>query len=163
MFNYWFPVLAFLLTGLAVYWVVFRDGSSTIPVNQSRDGTNIPASVSEADIVEIERELGVALPADYRAFLSSIRDASIDETEVLDSAEAIVDATKLYRSGLGRLPNWPAELVYIGDQADACPYALNCNSGEVARLDKGNIGHAPLDRYASFTDLIAYLRAAHSA
>ena len=41
-------------------------------------------------------------------------------------------------------------MVYIGDQADACPYVIDTNSGEVAKLDKGNCTLEPIQTHTDF-------------
>jgi hypothetical protein len=103
------------------------------------------------DVADIERSLDVSLPRAYVEFLTARRgDSALDATEVLDDATAIVNATELYRRGFEGLRRWPRELVYVGDQADACPYVLNCTSGEVMQTDKGNLERPALQRWTSF-------------
>jgi hypothetical protein len=104
------------------------------------------------DIARIESALGVTLPEDYRGFLlSERRDDSIDETSVLDDPDAIVDLTQAYRKGFEGLQPWPQRYVYAGDEADACPYFVDCDTGEFCRSDKGNLSRAMLERHSSFS------------
>jgi hypothetical protein len=105
-----------------------------------------------SDLARIESALGVTLPADYRAFLQRPRtdDDAVDETSVFADADTIIAATRDYRAGFAGLPPWPHHLVYVGDESDACPYAIDCVSGKLIRTDKGAFGNAPLAEYASF-------------
>ena len=104
-----------------------------------------------SDIAHIERSLNVSLPHAYVEFLTATRVGSVlDGTEVLDDAKVIVEATELYRQGFDGLRRWPKELVHVGDQADACPYAVNCTTGEVMQTEKGNLDRPPLHRWPSF-------------
>lgn len=104
------------------------------------------------DIARIESALGVTLPEDYRGFLLSERRVDrIDETSVLDTPDAIVDLTQTYRKGFEGLQPWPQRYVYAGDEADACPYLVDCETGEFCRSDKGNLSRAMLERYTSFS------------
>jgi hypothetical protein len=104
------------------------------------------------DIARIESALGVTLPEDYRGFLSSERsDDRIDEVSVLDDPDAIVDLTQAYRKGFEGLQPWPQQYVYAGDEADACPYLVDCGTGEFCRSDKGNLSKAMLERHPGFS------------
>ena len=110
------------------------------------------------DVAQIERSLDVSLPSAYVEFLTTRRAASaLDRTELLDDATAIVEATELYRRGFEGLRCWPGELVYVGDQADACPYAVSCTTGEVMQTDKGNLDRPALQRWSSFQAFAASL------
>ncbi|MCW1926558.1 SMI1/KNR4 family protein [Luteolibacter arcticus] len=103
------------------------------------------------DIVRIERELAVELPADLRRFLAGTRDDfDPDEVAVLDDAEAMIERTLEYRRGFAGMPPWPESWVYLGDEADACPYCLDCATGRVAQLHKGDAGQEPLGQHESF-------------
>ncbi len=107
--------------------------------------------MKRADVAHIERSLEVSLPRAYVAFLTARRgNSALDATDVLEDATAIVNATELYRRGFEGLRPWPSELVYVGDQADACPYAVNCTTGEVMQTDKGNLDRPALRRWSSF-------------
>lgn len=111
------------------------------------------------EIEAIESALGIALPAPYRAFLASPRDPGlIDDTTVLDDPQAIIEATRDYRNGFGGLPPWPAHYLYVGDEADACPYVLDCVSGTLFRSDKGHPTKRPLERYSDFAAFVAAKR-----
>jgi len=139
-------VLIALIAALILWRVFARKGSAP--------GTSIPALpvnlLSPSDIASIATALGVTLPADYARFLQAQRPAAIDETSVRDDAELIIEFTREYRDS----SRWPAHLVWIGDEADACPRVLDCNSGEVFRVEKGNLEKA-WDRYASFSAFVA--------
>jgi SMI1 / KNR4 family (SUKH-1) len=106
--------------------------------------------LSASDVEAIEVALGVALPADYVRFLQTERPQAIDETTVRDDAELIIGCTHDYRDS----NQWPAHLVWIGDEEDGCPYVLDCISGEVFRLQKGNLRKA-WDKHPSFSAFVA--------
>lgn len=38
-----------------------------------------------------------------------------------------------------QLPESPPQYVYIGDEDDACPYALDCENGSVTYTDHGDL------------------------
>ncbi|MEQ1513359.1 MAG: SMI1/KNR4 family protein [Lysobacteraceae bacterium] len=107
------------------------------------------------DIARIESTLGVTLPKDYRGFLSSERDDDrIDETSVLDDSDAIIDLTRTYRKGFEGLQPWPERYVYAGDEADACPYLVDCDTGAFCRTDKGDLSRDMLERYPGFSAFV---------
>lgn len=108
------------------------------------------------DVARIESTLGVSLPDAYRGFLLSERtDDRIDATSVLDDPEAIIASTLDYRNGFEGLSLWPKRFVYVGDEADACPYLIDCDTGAFARSDKGDLSRAMLERYADFDAFVA--------
>ncbi len=107
--------------------------------------------MTETAIAKIESVLGVRLPADYRSFLK--RPCSldvIDDSSVCRDPKLIIEATQEYRSGFSGLPPWPASLVYVGDESDACPYVIDCTTGSFTRTDKGSLKQPPLDEWSSF-------------
>lgn len=137
--------------GPVIWWVFFRMDEKTNQENYVPEEIEL---MSEDDILLIENLLDVKLPNDYVAFLRNRRDIDIDNTTVHDSAKQIIEATNEYRNGFSGLPAWSRELIYIGDEADACPYVINCTSGEVLHTDKGNINREPMSRYNSFSDFV---------
>lgn len=111
------------------------------------------------DIAAIEEKLGLKLPADYRTVLCGPDAARLDEAGLFDDASLIVRRTKEQRAGYGGAPPWPDSVVYIGDQEDACPYALDVISGCIVQTDHGNLSSRPLARYANILELAAELLA----
>ncbi len=120
-------------------------------MTSAEDTDPAPQSLSAADVDRIERELGVSLPGDYRKALLGARPAGVDQTSMLDSADLIIGFTTDYRNGFAGLPRWPKQYVYIGDEADACPYALDCVTGRIIKLDKGNPDTKPISEFASLS------------
>ncbi len=99
--------------------------------------------------------LGVTLPKDYRGFLSSgSGDDRIDDTSVLDDPDAIIALTQSYRKGFEGLQAWPEHYVYAGDEADACPYLIDCDTGEFCRTDKGDLSREMLERHPDFSAFV---------
>jgi hypothetical protein len=113
--------------------------------------------MTEADIAKIESALGLTLPTDYRCFLTEEAelDGDLDDTTALREADSIIESTLEYRQGFAGLPPWPQHWLYVGDEADACPYVLDCQNGRLLRTDKGNLHRPPLDEYPSFADFAA--------
>ncbi len=116
------------------------------------------------DVARIESTLSVSLPDAYRGFLLSERtDDRIDATSVLDDPETIIASTLAYRNGFEGLSPWPKPFVYVGDEADACPYLIDCDTGAFARSDKGDLSRAMLERYANFDAFVASRMSAASS
>lgn len=138
-----------LVGGPALYWVFFKMDSSPA---DSPMPTEAIRPFSDSDVARIESGLNVRLPDDYATFLTQDRsEATVDDTTALSDADAIIAATQEYRRGFAGLPPWPHFYIYIGDETDACPYALDTASGRVIRMDKGNLDRAPLAQYPTFT------------
>jgi SMI1 / KNR4 family (SUKH-1) len=138
-----------LVGGPAFYWVFFKMDSSPIDFPTPSEAVRL---LTDNDVARIESALNVRLPDDYVTFLIQDRsDATVDDTTALSDADAIIEATQEYRRGFAGLPPWPHLYVYIGDEADACPYVLDTESGRVIRMDKGNLDRAPIAEYPTFT------------
>lgn len=151
-----------LIGGPALWWVFFRmDGSPEVAPAMPEPVRRL----SDEDIASIERELDVTLPASYKRFLTEREegsDVAIDAESVRDDARTVIDVTLQYRAGFAGLPAWPAAWVYVGEEADACPHAVDCESGVCLRVDKGNPLREPLERHADF-DAFLRLRYANAA
>jgi hypothetical protein len=107
--------------------------------------------MNESEIKNIETSLGVFLPESYRSFLKVERVTdNIDDTTVLADAAIIIESTQEYRNGYFSLKPWPNDLVYVGNEADACPYAIDCTTGKFIRTNNGNLVEKPLAVYESF-------------
>lgn len=107
--------------------------------------------MTEDQIRILEDSLSLKLPADYRRFLTEDPGEDLlDDTTVMRDVDAIIEATLDYRKGFEGLPPWPSHWLYMGDEADACPYVLDCLTGELIRTDKGHLNREPLTRYPSF-------------
>ncbi len=143
-----------LIGGPALWWVFNRMDAPPKPP----EGDPLPAGpMRSSDIRKIEVDLGVTLPDCYKMFLSSESPEEVDGTSVMRDASLIISATTDYRTGKFSAPCWPAHFVYIGDEDDACPYALDCNTGEVVETDHGNLKKTPIAKYASFELFISNL------
>jgi hypothetical protein len=143
------PVLLVLMALIAalILWRVFARKDRAPEMMIPAPPINL---LSPSDIASIETALGVTLPADYARFLQTQRPEAIDETSVRDDAELIIGFTREYRDS----NQWPGHLVWIGDEADACPRVLDCISGELFRVEKGNLQKA-WDRHPSFSAFVA--------
>jgi len=109
----------------------------------------------------IESSLGVALPDVYKSEMTAFPWPAFQgssEASLWDDPTQIVEQTLEYRSGFGGAPPWPAEFVVIGDEDDACPYAINCTTGRIIQTDHGNLKNPPLQEFDQITDLVSELR-----
>ena len=109
----------------------------------------------------IEASLGINLPASYKNVMAAFPWPTFQgstEVSLWDDPTPIVEQTLEYRSGFGGAPPWPAEFVVIGDEEDACPYALNCTSGRIIQTDHGDLKKTPLREFDDITELVAELR-----
>lgn len=111
------------------------------------------------DFAEIESSLAVQLPENYRTLLSGPTCPVLGETGLFDDPSLIIARTLEQRSGYGGAPAWAKQFVYVGDQEDACPYALDCGSGRVVQTDHGNLAAEPLKLYRSIDELASELLA----
>lgn len=113
-------------------------------------------AMTEASVQKIESTLGVVLPTDYRAFLKqSPRPEIPDDTSVYSHPDMVIEATLEYRQGFAGLRAWPTNWVCFGDEADACPYAVDCASGRVLRTNKGHFDSRPLEEWNAFSAFVA--------
>ncbi len=118
-----------------------------------------PPIMTKSEIAKLSESLQVTLPQSYREFLSRARPEEIDDTSLLGDPDIIIEATNDYRRGFVGLPPWPNEYIYLGDEADACPYVLDCITGIVRQLQKGNIDAAPIKTWSSFENFVAFYSA----
>lgn len=140
------------LGGPALWWVFYR--MDTNP-RQPLQGDSLPtAAMTPSEVREVEAALGLSLPGAYVRFLSS-GISSIDGVSALRTVALIVDATMMYRKGEIGIPAWPSHFICIGDEADACPYALNCITGEVIHTRKGYLDEKPIARFQTFDAFVA--------
>lgn len=137
-----------VIAGPMLWWVFYRDGYDGAASAKLTEDPVLRMSVQE--ISRVEAELQLTLPAAYADFLRTRGDYP-DNTTVLDTADLIIGCTTEYRHGIYGAPPWPWHLVCIGDEADACPYALDCLSGEIVQTHKGNTTARPIARFADFT------------
>lgn len=145
------PAMWFLVLLLSIAaWTLWR---TLMRKDDAPQAIVPPTSInllSASDVAAIEAALSVTLPTDYARFLQAERPEAIDETSVRDDAELIIGFTRDYRDDC----QWPTQLVWIGDEADGCPRVLDCISGEVFRVEKGNLEKA-WDRHPSFSAFVA--------
>jgi hypothetical protein len=141
-----------------IYYIFWVDGSAVPKPDPSAWGPIDP--MSEEDIEKIEFTLQVKLPADYAEFLRAGRSQDVIDSETVScSVSRIIEATTSYRQGLYGLQPWPASYIYVGDEADACPYVLDCESGRFFQTHKGNLKTNPLSSYASFSEFVEHCEA----
>src|SRR4030095_5922549 len=114
----------------------------------------------------MEQRLQVQLPAAYKAAVVPYpwpELANSTHYSLWDDAALNVKRTLEYRAGYGRAPAWPLQCVHIGDDDDACPYALNCSDGTIIKTDHGNLTKTPLDTFPDAHAFVTYLQAALSS
>ncbi|MHA3771751.1 SMI1/KNR4 family protein [Verrucomicrobiota bacterium sgz303538] len=141
-----------ILIGAAILWGMYTRQARRD--SKPRSGTAVPSMTNE-DIQKIEQSLGVRLPSACATFLKSPRPLEIDEVTVLADPALVIQRTQQYRTGFGGAAPWSPEFVCLGDESDACPYALDCSSGLIVQTDHGSLNRKPLARYSSFAEFIA--------
>jgi hypothetical protein len=108
----------------------------------------------------MEVRLHVTPPSDYKGVLLAYpwpEFAGGSEFSLWDDAVLNVERTLEYRNGYGGAPAWPSDYVHIGDDDDACPYAMSCSDGTIVKTDHGNLTARPLSRYGSVETLVREL------
>jgi hypothetical protein len=98
--------------------------------------------MTSTDLDKIEQTLGLRLPADYRTLMTGDSADRLVNSGLFTDAGKVIERTLEQRNGFGGAPPWPARFVYLGDQEDACPYALDCTSGRVTHSDHGRLDSA---------------------
>lgn len=112
-------------------------------------------------ITMIEEKLHVTLPTAYKQIVTSFPWPEFSggtEFSLWDDAPLNVERTLEYRGGYGGAPPWPLDYVHIGDDDDACPYALRCTDGTIVKTDHGNLTARPLARFASMETFVRQLQ-----
>lgn len=141
-----------LVGGPLLYWIFFKMDNDSLP-ESVLDQNELPSSLLASDIKQIEARLGITLPLAYSNFLKARHNHPlIDDTTIMCDINSIVEDTLMWRHERN---SWPNRWLCIGDEADACPYALDCENGRLIRTDKGNPTAPPLDEYENFE---AFLR-----
>ena len=109
----------------------------------------------------IESALGITLPDSYITVMTNYpwpEFAGSTGASLWDDPTPIVEQTAEYRNGFGGAPTWPREMVFIGDEDDACPFALNCETGRIVQTNHGNLNKAPLQEFDDITAFVLELR-----
>lgn len=152
-------VVVLFVTALVAGFILWVKVASRGPLPVPPPHVPVDPMTSE-QIDSIETALDVKLPQALRDFLGRTREENDpDEVMVLPWPEAIIGFTLDFRKGfVEEMMPWPARFVYLGDQADACAYALDCESGEILHTHKGYLENKLLERYASFEDWLAASR-----
>jgi hypothetical protein len=117
--------------------------------------------MTSQELRAIESSLGITLPHEYKTAMAAYPWPAFQgsqEASLWDAPAPIIEQTLEYRSGFGGAPPWPAEFVVIGDEEDACPYALKCTSGRIMQTDHGNLNKAPLQEFDGIKELVCELR-----
>jgi len=118
--------------------------------------------MTDDQLSTMEAELQVSLPHAYKrlmvAFPSPELRGGIEYSQI-DDAALNIERTCEYRAGYGGAPPWPSDFVHIGDDDDACPYALRCSDGTIVKTDHGNLTKQPLATFATIDILARRIRA----
>jgi hypothetical protein len=113
------------------------------------------------ELTAMEQQLQVTLPDAYKQIMLSYpwpQFASTTDSSLWDDAALNIERTLEYRAGYGGAPPWPLEYVHIGDDDDACPYALRCSDGTIVKTDHGNLRERPLKEFASPDALVQQIQ-----
>ena len=114
------------------------------------------------DLTTMEQQLGVILPDRYKQIMLSYpwpKFASTTDFSLWDDAALNIERTFEYRAGYGGAPPWPLDYIRIGDDDDACPYALQCSDGAIIKTDHGNLTKRPLEEFATVDAFVRQLQA----
>jgi hypothetical protein len=114
----------------------------------------IRITMTESELERVEAELSITLPGYYKGlFLDRLKPGQIwsDTTTLCHDAAWIIKVTHEYRDGYAGAPPWPATLLFVGDEDDACPYVLDLAVDPVTvyRLDHGDYQRAYLGEWSS--------------
>lgn len=116
-----------------------------------------------AQLSRMETQLQVRLPTAYKDVVASFpwpEFTGSTEFSLWDDDSLNIKRTLEYRAGYGGAPSWPADYIHIGDDDDACPYALRCSDGTILKTDHGNLTAQPL---ATFESMEIFVRALQDA
>lgn len=114
--------------------------------------------MTSAHLQMIETSLGIILPETYKCAMAPFPWPAYQgstETSLWDDPVAIINQTNAQRAGFGGAPPWPTHYVVIGDEDDACPYALDCQTGTVIWTDHGYLNENPLAKFPNVAELVA--------
>lgn len=114
------------------------------------------------DIAMMEQRLEVELPAAYKAVVVPYPWpglANSTDYSLWDDAALNIERTLEYRAGYGGAPPWPLNYVHIGDDDDACPYAIDCSDGTITKTDHGNLTKTPLNGFSDARAFVTCLQA----
>lgn len=109
----------------------------------------------------MEEQLQVSLPTRYKDILCAFPWPEFiggTDFSLWDDAALNIERTLEYRSGYGGAPPWPVDYVHIGDDEDACPYALHCSDGTIVKTDHGNLTVQPLSEFANIDTFVSQLQ-----
>lgn len=86
--------------------------------------------MTEEQLNEIELNLDIKLPENYRAFMVLITNDCLlgnTDTELWDSSEELIRKNKELRKGenFGKCEPWPEHLYFIGDPLTTCGNAID--------------------------------------
>jgi hypothetical protein len=115
--------------------------------------------MTNEDLNQIERQLGLTLPRDYRQMILSFP-ISVSkgkaEPPMWDMLNEVITANNDYRRGYGGTPAWPDHYFFIGDDGAACPFLLDLsqNPAKLLQLDHGN-PNVVLNRWSSLESWMA--------
>ena len=112
------------------------------------------------ELTWMQRTLEVQLPPDYCAAMLRFplpEFVGTGDCSLFDLAALNVERTLEYRAGYGGASPWSPEYVHIGDDDDACPYAMRCPDGYIVKTDHGSLDVPPLATYAGVREFVAQL------
>jgi len=117
--------------------------------------------MTREQLLMMEGRLQVKLPTGYKDVMLNFpwpRFEGGTDFSLWDAAALNVERTLEYRKGYGGAPPWPLDYVHIGDDDDACPYALRCSDGTIVKTDHGNLAVQPLATFPSMEIFVSNLQ-----
>ena len=114
------------------------------------------------ELHQIENALGITFSEIYKQVMVDYpfkEDAGTINWSLWDDSGKITEWNLIYRNGYGPCPEWSKNYYLIGSEGDACPLAINLESGIVIKTNHGRVCEEPLEEYESFEEYLAFLKA----
>jgi hypothetical protein len=111
--------------------------------------------MTPAELEQIERDLGLTLPAEYRAAVCPFPVPALagnSSTGLWDDAGKIVERTRELRRGHHFVAPWPEHFVAIGVDGGGCAHALDVRDGAVWWADRCHLDIAASGRVGTLAE-----------
>src|SRR5689334_7515982 len=115
--------------------------------------------MNREQLTMMEQQLQVTLPTAYKQLLMDFpwtEFAGGTRFSLWDDAALNIKRTLEYRQGYDDAPPWPPDYVHIGDDNDACPYALCCSDGTIVKTAYGKLTF-PLATFGNLDEFVRQL------
>ena len=117
--------------------------------------------MNKNDLDLLERFFDISLPDEYRSTMVNYpfeEDIGTINWSLWDDIDPLIKWNQEYRVGYGACPKWPKNYFLLGSDHDACPYALDLDTGVVIKTNHGRLADEPLEEYNSFSEFLNVLK-----